>query len=544
MPESSFLITIARILGSKKVPLAGAAILVAGYVATTVSPEGSERNAAIAASSGIVMLFIYFFFHNINSFPRTLRNVMAIIILLISSILLVVQALAAYEFVDAVLEANEKIDIVEPGSEPGNESTLQTPAYHGSPDSTPECQLIFDAGSSGTRLYAYENSNGELEEVYSDPIEIDIGVSWALEKKRCGGSRCTDEDIKKVVADLIREFHRKKTDHCKGGIAAVNLYATAGMRLAAQEQGRAAIIETYKKLNAEILETFAAFGDEYSSLTEHSISARTLAGQEEGIYTWLTINTLKNNHTKLDGIFEIGGASLQLTYPCGDDDQECLNNAVKVSYNNSTVNLFSYSWLGLGRVEAFRIYNVEKGFPCNPAVDSENKSPFDFDQCLASMAESFTENAEREFILRDPLNYNAHGSKGGEIIVSIPEGTEFHAAGGIGYENLDTLKLGAAEICDQPVADLIAHKEDAFKSIKHTPKRLLISQCFAFLYYDSLLGSIPGLNLTSNERKIDGVKVGWTLGAAICEQTSCIDKKDLSCRWNKDLSCGSAAPID
>ncbi len=442
--------TIARILGSKKVPLAGVAILVAGYVVTTVSPEESET----------------------------------------------------------------------------------------------ECQLIFDAGSSGTRLHAYESSNGELEEVYSDPIGINIGVSWALEKKQCGGTRCTDEDITKVVADLIREFHHKKADHCKGGIAAVNLYSTAGMRLAAQEQGSAAIIQTYKKLNAEILKTFASFGDEYSSVTKHNISTRTLAGQEEGIYTWLTINTLKKNQIKLDGILEIGGASLQLTYPCRDDDQACLNNAVKVFYNNDTVKLFSYSWLGLGRSEAFRIYNVDKGFPCNPAADSENKSPFDFDQCQASMAEPFTENAERDFILRDPLNYNAHGSKGREVVISIPAGTEFHAAGGIGYENLATLKPDAAEICDQTVANLIAHKEDAFKSIKHTPRRLLKSQCFAFLYYDSLLGSIPGLNLIGNERKINGVKVGWTLGAAICEQTNCVDKKDLSCRWNKDSSCSGIAAID
>jgi hypothetical protein len=248
---------------------------------------------------------------------------------------------------------------------------------------------------------------------------------------------------------------------------------------------------------------------------------------------------LKHNHQKLVGIFEIGGASLQLTYPCGEHDQECLNNAVKVSYNNSTVNLFSYSWLGLGRAEAFRIYNVEKGFPCNPAADSENKSPFDYDQCLASIAESFTKNLARDFILLDPLNYNAHGARGRGVEISIPTDTEFHGVGGIGFENLDTLKLDAAEVCGQTVANLITHKEDAFKSIKHTPEDLLKSQCFARLYFETLLGNIPGLNLTSNRRKIDGVKVGWTLGAAICEQTNCLDKKDLSCRWNKDLSCGS-----
>ena len=402
-----------------------------------------------------------------------------------------------------------------------------------------KCQLIFDAGSSGTRLYVYQNSKGEPREVYADPIEVDIGISWALEKKQCGETSCTDEHINNVVAELIRQFHQKKGAHCKAGIAAVNLYSTAGMRLAAQKQGRSAIAETYKNLKTEILKTFASLGDEYASVNEQNISARTLAGQEEGIYTWLSINTLKKNHHNLEGIFEIGGASLQLAYPCGEGDQQCLNNAVKVSYQDNTVNLFSYSWLGLGRAEAFRIYNIEKGFPCNPAADSANRSPFDYDRCLASIGGSFTENRGPGFILLDPLNYDAHGSKGREVVISIPAGTEFHGAGGIGFENLDRLKLDAAEICNQTAADLTAHKDGKFKSIKYTPAHLLKSQCFARLYFDSLLGSIPGLNLTSNEREIDGLKVGWTLGAAICEQTNCLDRKNLSCRWNKDSSCAS-----
>jgi hypothetical protein len=402
-----------------------------------------------------------------------------------------------------------------------------------------KCQLIFDAGSSGTRLYVYENSNGDLREVYADPIEVNIGISWALEKKQCGETTCTDENIKNAVANLIREFHQKKGPHCRAGIAAVNLYSTAGMRLAAQKQGRSAIAETYKNLTAEILKTFASFGDEYSSLTEQNISARTLAGQEEGIYTWLSINTLNKNRNKLNGIIEIGGASLQLVYPCGENDQQCLNNAVTVFYQNNRVSLFSYSWLGLGRAEAFRIYNTEKGFPCNPVADSDNQSPFDYDQCLASIAESFTKNDDHGFVLLDPLNYNTQDAKGRKVVISIPAGTEFHGAGGIGFENLNSLKLDAAEICNQTVANLIAHKDDTFKSIKYTPEHLLKSQCFARLYFATLLENIAGLNLASNEREIDGVKVGWTLGAAICEQTNCVDRKDLSCRWNKDSCCAS-----
>ena len=406
------------------------------------------------------------------------------------------------------------------------------------------CQLIFDAGSSGTRLHVYENSNGDLREVYADPIEVNIGISWALEQKLCGEISCTDEHIKNVVADLIGEFYQNKGDHCAAGITAVNLYATGGMRLAEQKQGRSAVAETYQNLKTEILKAFASFGDEYSRISEQNILARTLAGQEEAIYTWLTINTLKKRHRKLDGIIEIGGASLQIAYPCGKGDQQCLNNAVKVNYQNNTLDLFAYSWLGLGRAEAFRIYNAEKGFPCNPAADSDNQSPFDYDQCLASIGESFTENGEPGFILLDPLNYNAQNAKGRKVVISIPSGTEFHGAGGIGFENLHSLKVDAAEICNQTVTDLVTHREDKFKSIKHTPEPLLKSQCFARLYFDTLLGNIPGLNLTSNEQEIDDAKVGWTLGAAICEQSNCLNKKDLPCRWNKDSSCAGSACKD
>jgi hypothetical protein len=402
-----------------------------------------------------------------------------------------------------------------------------------------KCRLIFDAGSSGTRLYAYKLSNGDLKEVYADSAGIGIGVSWSLEKKQCGDTRCTDANIKKAVADLIREFHRAKTDYCKAGIATVNLLSTAGMRLASQKRGRAAIRETYSKLTAEVLKTFASLGDEYSSIAEDNISARTLTGQEEAIYTWLTVNTLKGNHERLEGIFEIGGASLQLAYPCGEGDQKCLGNAIKVKYKNTTVNLFGYSWLGLGRTEAFRIYNVERGFPCNSISDSKNNSVFDSAKCTASIATSFTENAQRDFVLLDPLNYNSAGIQGRAVIVSIPPGTEFHGVGAIAYENLNTLKADAAQICDRAEADLIAHREGAFDSIQYTPDHLLKSQCFARLYFDALLENIPGLKLSANDRKIDRVRVGWTLGAAICEQTDCLDKNNLSCRWIEDLSCSS-----
>ena len=413
---------------------------------------------------------------------------------------------------------------------------LTTPAISQAADT---CQLVFDAGSSGTRLYAYENTTDGLKEIFPNPITIDIGVSWALEKKQCGEQACTDTDIEQAVAGLIREFHQHRTDHCAAGITAVSLYATAGMRLAAQKRGRQSLSQTYQQLKSEILKTFASLGDAYPEVTKDNITVRTLSGQEEGIYTWLTINSLKNNRIDLDGIFEVGGASLQLAYPCTDYDQVCLQNSVRVSYKGRGINLFSYSWLGLGRTEAYRIFNAEKGFPCNSVADSKNGSPFNLERCRTAMASAFSFHGKDEFTLRDPLNYNAFGVKGYSVAISIPPGTEFHGAGGIGYENLKTLKQDATEICNQTVADLIAHQEDKFESIRYTPESLLHSQCFARLYFDTLLDNIPGLTLVSNNREINGVKVGWTLGAAICEQTGCIDKKNLSCRWNRDSSCTS-----
>lgn len=119
MPDTDFLTSVARVLGSKRVPIAGVAILVAGYVVTTVAPEGSEKNAAIAASAGVLMLFIYFFFHKLNSFSESQRGPLAIVVLVVSSVLLIVQARAAIELIQAVIESRHS---TEPLSETSKES--------------------------------------------------------------------------------------------------------------------------------------------------------------------------------------------------------------------------------------------------------------------------------------------------------------------------------------------------------------------------------------------------------------------------------------
>ena len=68
------------------------------------------------------------------------------------------------------------------------------------------------------------------------------------------------------------------------------------------------------------------------------------------------------------------------------------------------------------------------------------------------------------------------------------QATEFHGAGGIGFENLDTLRSDAEEICAQTVANLIARKDDAFKSVKYDPSAIvnITMFCSSLFRYSSL----------------------------------------------------------
>ena len=389
-----------------------------------------------------------------------------------------------------------------------------------------KCHLLLDAGSSGTRLYAFKKKGDSFKQLYKDTINI--GVSWSLEQKLCSHKICTQKDIEETVYTLINSY-LSKDNECKEGIETINLLATAGMRLAEQKHGRARVKNLYAHLERIILKALKTF---HIPIDKNKVSARTITGAEEGIYTWLAVNILKENHTNTEGIIEMGGASMQIAYAC-ENDLNCNDNSFKVKFRNSIVNLFSHSWLGLGRNEAYRIYNLEKSRSCTQS-DSNN---FILERCMSDISKIFTQY-ENKIYLKDHLNYKAATSvkQGTKIQVNIPADKRFHATGGFVYAEFDSLLRNAHEICNISKTDLIENRTQ-YQSIEKTPEELIESECFANLYYQALIDSIPNLNITSNLKKMKEINIDWIYGAINCIETNCLEFYEPNCKWNKNWNC-------
>lgn len=152
---------------------------------------------------------------------------------------------------------------------------------------------IVDAGSSGSRLYVYtlDTGTGSVDDFISE----DLGMKL---------SDVTDPTS-------AGRFCNKISDHPMDQPTDLYILATAGMRYNQNSD------KTYSYLEAQQLSGNYCLK-----------KAMTISGRAEGLYAWITANkekaslgtnTKANSATELlnthtNGILEIGGASLQITF--------------------------------------------------------------------------------------------------------------------------------------------------------------------------------------------------------------------------------------
>ena len=117
----------------------------------------------------------------------------------------------------------------------------------------------------------------------------------------------------------------------------VAVYATGGMRMAEAHDPAASKL-IWQRLHAGLAERF-----------DTVVETRTLSGFEEGLFAWLAVSLQQSD--KNYGIVEMGGASVQLTFPCAGCKQ-----AVPVRLGNRPVPIFSYSFQDQGQDEAWLAY--------------------------------------------------------------------------------------------------------------------------------------------------------------------------------------------
>ena len=235
----------------------------------------------------------------------------------------------------------------------------------------PSFQAVIDAGSSGTRLYLYEARQGSEGPTVSLLFEEDPdalrGLSSYVDKPDQAGTG----EIAPLLAALEGFLAAKAIDP---KAVSVSVLATAGMRLVESSVAN----RIYESVRQEV--TSRGF-----SLRQ----AKTITGQEEGVYGWVDVNYLKGNlrvGQTTEGIVEVGGASAQVALAVSSSAG--LGSAVKrINIGSQQYDVLSVSFLGLGQNEARRsMVNAvsAQGLQQNPCFPNSASPDVSFEAVRAS----------------------------------------------------------------------------------------------------------------------------------------------------------------
>ena len=165
-----------------------------------------------------------------------------------------------------------------------------------------EYAILFDAGSSGTRMeiYRFMASGPSLQpseviKLSPDPDKVKPGISDLAVAPSQVEAYMTPllESAKKVIPQDTQAF------------TPIFLLATAGMRLLPEDEANAIVNEVRKLFNDKAKCPF---------LFKDDNDAKIIKGKVEGIYSWVTVNFLAgvfNTNHESYGSLDLGGASHQ-----------------------------------------------------------------------------------------------------------------------------------------------------------------------------------------------------------------------------------------
>jgi hypothetical protein len=210
---------------------------------------------------------------------------------------------------------------------------------------------VIDAGSSGTRLFLYRVEPGPFARV-EKLLEKEF-PTMASGAKEDGINNFVLPDDPAAEATVVPEIIDPLLEHASGflgrlGVAPaqveVNLLATAGMRYAVLH-GRPAIDRLYATIRSGVGRHGFPVGE-----------VRTTCGsEEEGVWTWINLNDLLvrafDGDGEAVGVVEVGGSSLQLTFPT-DEDPDAVAHVHRVELAGRRFAVSCRSFLGLGQDDA------------------------------------------------------------------------------------------------------------------------------------------------------------------------------------------------
>ncbi|PON31867.1 Nucleoside phosphatase [Parasponia andersonii] len=235
---------------------------------------------------------------------------------------------------------------------------ISSPSFSSNSSST--YAVIFDAGSSGSRVHVYNfDSNLDLLHV-GDELELFEQVSPGLSSYADNVTAAAESLIgllESAEAAVPEELHSSTP---------VRVGATAGLRFLSGNTSE------------EILEAVRDLLKQRSDFKLESDAVAVLDGIQEGSYLWVSINYLLGNlgkeYPNTVGVVDLGGGSVQMAYAISETAYENAptpsvgEKYVKHTYLNGTdYYLYVHSYLGYGLLAARAgLLNVtgDSGSPC------------------------------------------------------------------------------------------------------------------------------------------------------------------------------------
>ena len=339
-----------------------------------------------------------------------------------------------------------------------------------------ESSFVVDAGSSGTRLYEYEYQ-------YSSPSNN--GLPIIRHEKKYGslqGGIQTIEDIRldEYLSDL---FSQTKTipNH-------IYFYSTAGMRTISSTNRN----NINTAIKAWLLEHFPST----------DIQVRTISGQIEGAYAWLTANYINGaliGEEPTHGIMDLGGASTQISFESDDGD-----NLLTVDVGNRQYKLSSTSYLGLGQDLSIKQYlNEPACFPVGYELPNGQKGTGDFLECAIKVEPLINKTHSIASTQDKPQHGLPFYSISGYYYTSSELGIN-------SYFSLSNLAEKGKDFCSKQWSELESEQT------QYQVNPYLYSYCYNAAYQHTLLSKgyefSDGDNDIKVVKKIDEKTISWTLG--------------------------------
>ena len=241
--------------------------------------------------------------------------------------------------------------------------------------------LVFDAGSSGTRVYIYQwlNADAARADDHGEHLtqlpKIKTKKEWIKKVKPGVSTFGTKPEL--VGPDHLRELVDFALDVVPAKDVAdtpIFLLATAGMRLLPDDQ-RNAVLEnicSYFQRNTKF------------QLPDCALHVQVIPGETEGLYGWIAANYLlggfdapdKHNHGKdhhTYGFLDMGGASAQIAFAPNATEAEKHSNDLqllrlrRINGEEMEYRVFVTTWLGFGANEARKRYvaRLVDSYPAN-----------------------------------------------------------------------------------------------------------------------------------------------------------------------------------